>query len=87
MVVENTVGRKSFNAKTIYVDGLVETIKRRVLKGSGFAWMPETAVLTELAEGSLVPINDDTWCTRLTIVALANPATFDPIAHELWDLL
>jgi DNA-binding transcriptional LysR family regulator len=87
MVVESTVGRKPFNAKTIYVDGLVETIKRRVLKGSGFAWMPETAVLTELAEGSLVPISDDTWCTRLTIAALANPATFDPIAHELWDLL
>ena len=87
MVVESTVGRKPFNAKTIYVDGLVETIKRRVLRGSGFAWMPATAISTELAKGYLVPIGDDTWSTRLTIAALANPEAFDPIAHELWELL
>jgi DNA-binding transcriptional LysR family regulator len=87
MVVEATVDRKPLNTETIYVDGLVETIKRRVLKGSGFAWMPETAISAELADGSLVPIGSDTWRARLTVSALANPATFDPIARELWDLL
>lgn len=87
MVVENTVDRKPLNAETIYVDGLVETIKRRLMTGSGFAWMPETAISVELAEGALVPIGDDKWGTTLTISALSNPTTLDATARELWDML
>lgn len=87
MVVDNTLEGKVLNAETIYVDGLVETIKRRVLKGSGFAWMPQTAVAEELAEGRLVQIGDEKWTTRLTIAALANPDSFDPVARVVWDKL
>lgn len=87
MVVDNMLDGRDLNAEVIYVDGLVETIKRRVLKGSGFAWMPHTAVAEELADGSLLQIGDDVWTTRLTIAALANPAGFDPIAHEVWAKL
>ena len=87
MVVGRTLEGKMLNAETIYVDGLVETIKRRVLKGSGFAWMPQTAVAEELADGRLVQIGDETWTTRLTITALANPANFDPVAQDVWDKL
>jgi DNA-binding transcriptional LysR family regulator len=87
MVVDTTVDRKSMNVETIYVDGLVETIKRRLLNGSGFAWMPQSAITAELADGSLIPIGDSSWNARLTIAALANLAAFDPIAKELWELL
>jgi DNA-binding transcriptional LysR family regulator len=87
MVVDNILDNKTLHAETIYIDGLVETIKRRVLKGSGFAWIPQTAVADELANGALVQIADDTWTARLTIAALANPATFDPVAKEVWGLL
>ncbi|WP_390910426.1 LysR substrate-binding domain-containing protein [Pseudosulfitobacter sp. SM2401] len=87
MVVDSAMDTSSLHIETIYVDGLVETIKRRVLKGSGFAWMPETAVSQELANGSLVQIADDTWTARLTIAALANPTTFDPVAQEVWQQL
>jgi DNA-binding transcriptional LysR family regulator len=75
------------NVETIYVDSLVETIKRRLMKGSGFAWMPETAISAELADGSLVPIGDDAWSAVLTISALSNASTFDRTAETLWDLL
>jgi len=87
MVVENTVERKVLNAEMIYIDGLVETIKRRLLKGSGFAWLPEIAISAELEEGLLVPIGDASWCSKLTISALSNPATLDQTARTLWDLL
>lgn len=87
MVVENVVDRQALNAETIYVDELVETIKRRLLKGSGFAWMPETAIAAELADGVLVPIGGDDWCTTLTISALSNPDALDATARRLWDLL
>lgn len=87
MVVEQTVGQRPLNTDTIYVDGLVETIKRRVLKGSGFAWMPKTAISEELSEGLLVPIGQEKWHAQLTIAALANPATFGPIAQRFWAQL
>ena len=87
MVVDSMLEGKALNTEMIYVDGLVETIKRRVLKGSGFAWMPETAVADEMAEGRLTLIGDKTWTTRLTIAALANPASFDHVAHVAWDTL
>ncbi|MCI5109164.1 MAG: LysR family transcriptional regulator [Marivita sp.] len=87
MVVEHAIGRKPFHPQTIYVDGLVEAIKRRLMAGSGFAWMPETAIHAELAEGSLVQIGDEAWVEDLTIAAYANPAPFDATAKRLWDVL
>lgn len=87
MVVDSSVGQKLINTEIIYVDGLVETIKRRLLKGGGFAWMPETAISSELADGILVPIGDETWRAPLTIAALADPATFDAQTRTLWELL
>jgi DNA-binding transcriptional LysR family regulator len=87
MVVDSMLEGKVLNAETIYIDGLVETIKRRVLKGSGFAWMPQTAVAEELASGRLVQIGGESWTARLTIAALADPAGFDPVAREVWDRL
>lgn len=85
MVVENTIDRKPLNAETIYVDSLVETIKRRLMTGSGFAWMPETAISVELEAGLLEPIGDDTWCATLTISAFSNPTIFDQTARQFWD--
>ncbi|MGX9355167.1 LysR family transcriptional regulator [Roseobacteraceae bacterium S113] len=87
MVVDSIVGKKRLNAETIYVDGLVETIKRRLLSSSGFAWMPQTAIEAELASGELVPIGDASWQTKLTIAALANPDTFSAQTQRLWELL
>ncbi|MFK7746588.1 MAG: LysR family transcriptional regulator [Roseobacter sp.] len=87
MVVDSIIGQKPMNVETIYVDALVETIKRRLLKGGGFAWMPETAIDAELACGDVVAIGDATWRTRLTIAALANPGTFARQTRQVWDLL
>lgn len=87
MVVDSTLEGKPLHAETIYVDGLVETIKRRVLKGSGFAWMPRSAVAEELDDGILMPIADDTWSARLTIAALADTTSFEPTAQDVWAML
>lgn len=87
MVIEQTVDRKPLNADTIYVDSLVETIKRRMLTGSGFAWMPETAIASELAEGRVVPVGTDQWIATLTISALSKPALLGQTARQLWERL
>jgi DNA-binding transcriptional LysR family regulator len=87
MVVDHTIGRKRFTAETVYVDGLVEAVKRRLMAGSGFAWMPETAIQQELASGQVVPVGGDAWRTPLSIVAYANPSQFDRSTGLLWDAL
>jgi len=87
MVVEHTIGKKPFHAETIYIDGLVETIKRRVLRGSGFAWLPETAIAEELAKGLVVPVGADVWQAQLTISALADDTGLDATGCEVWAQL
>ena len=86
LVVENIVDRRTLNAETIYVDGLVEAIKRRLLAGSGFAWMPETAIAAELANGTVIPIGKPEWTAQLTITAFSNPSSFDQTAKTFWEL-
>lgn len=87
MVVENTIGRKPLTTELIYVDALVEAIKRRLLAGYGFAWMPETAILPELRSGVVVPIGGNDWIASMSITAYANPSSFDDSARDLWNLL
>lgn len=87
VVVEATVDRKPLNAETIYVDGLVEAIKRRLIEGSGFAWMPETAIAGELATGALVAVGGPGWIAPMTISAYSDPAGFDTTAKALWQQL
>jgi DNA-binding transcriptional LysR family regulator len=87
MVVENAIDRKPLNAEKIYVDSLVETIKRRLLRGGGFAWIPETAISAELAAGSVIPVGNEDWCTSMSISALSNPSALDHTALEFWDRL
>ncbi|MCO4817912.1 MAG: LysR family transcriptional regulator, partial [Planktomarina temperata] len=85
--VEHSISIETLNIETIYIDGLVETIRRRLLQGSGFAWMPQTAVETELENGSLITIGDQGLNVSLTISALANPTYFDDSARKMWSLL
>lgn len=87
MVVESTIDNRPLNAKTIYIDGLVEALKRRLVSGGGFAWMPETAISSELAEGKVLQVGDKKWIAPMTIAAFSNPLTFDQTASEFWDLL
>lgn len=87
MVVEHAIGHKSLSAETIYVDALVEAIKRRLLAGSGFAWMPETSVQNELSQGAVVPIGDDHWHAQMTICAYANPSMLDDTTAIVWNML
>ena len=87
MVVDDTVDGQTLSVETIYVDALVEAIKRRLLAGAGFAWMPETAIAAELAAGKVVQIGGEGWVAPMTISAFSNPANFDQTAWDFWTLL
>ncbi len=87
MVVDGIAGPHKPPLETIYIDGLVETVKRRVLQGAGVAWLPQTAVAAELSRGDVVPVGGGAWRTRLKIAALSDAAALGPAARQVWDLL
>ena len=86
-VADSLISQKTKNLDVIYIDGLVETIKRRLMNGNGFAWMPETAIETELAAGALVPIGNESSITKLKIAAYTNPTGLSGQTKAVWELL
>lgn len=85
VVTEHLIKNRALYLDMIYMDGLVEAIKRRVLAGSGMAWLPESAMSDELAEGILVPVGDAAWESPMTLSIYAAPDRLDPVAHEVWS--
>ncbi|WP_306116750.1 MULTISPECIES: LysR family transcriptional regulator [unclassified Roseovarius] len=85
VVMEHLIGNRPLHLDMVYVDGLVEAIKRRVLAGSGMAWLPETAISRELDQGIFVPVGGREWETAMTLSIYAAPDRLDPVSHEVWS--
>ena len=84
VVTEHLIGNRRLHLDMIYVDGLVEAIKRRLLAGSGIAWLPETSVRHELESGIVIPVGGSDWETPMALSVYAAPDRLDPIAQEVW---
>lgn len=84
IVTEHLIGNRQLHLDMIYVDGLVEAIKRRLLAGSGVAWLPETAIRQELETGSVVAVGGSEWETPMALSVYAAPDQLDTIAKEVW---
>ncbi|WP_085899381.1 LysR family transcriptional regulator [Kiloniella majae] len=83
-VVEHIIGKKSAHLDIRYMDGLVEALKRRLITGGGIAWMPYSAIKTELEDGQLITVGDEKWETPLILSLYCAPDKIDTIAKEVW---
>ncbi len=83
-VVEHIIGNKSAHLDIRYMDGLVEALKRRLITGGGIAWMPYSAIKTELENGTLVSVGSEKWETPLILSLYCAPDKIDTIAKEVW---
>ncbi len=84
VVTENLIGKRAVHLDMIYMDGLVETIKRRLLAGSGIAWLPHSAIVQELTCGDVTPVGGPDWESRLTLSIYCAPGRLDPVAAQVW---
>ena len=50
-----------------YENPMAEALKAMALAGQGVAWLPESAVTQELADGRMIEIGDETYRTRLGV--------------------
>ncbi|MGC1259626.1 MAG: LysR family transcriptional regulator [Jannaschia helgolandensis] len=86
-VVDQTIGKRKPPLKLRYMDALTEAIKRRVLSGSGIAWLPEGAVSEEIASGALMQVGGPEWEATLTLSLHCSLDRLDMTGKRVWEAL
>jgi DNA-binding transcriptional LysR family regulator len=71
----------------IYESDLAELLKTMALAGHGLAWLPESSIARELAEGKLVRAGGDEWTVTLEIRLFRAYANTSPGLNALWEFL
>ncbi len=86
-VVDQTIGNRKPRLTIRYMDALTESIKRRVLAGSGIAWLPEDAIRTELQDGVLHLVGGAEWHANMTLSLFCSIDRLDRTGRAVWDAL
>ena len=86
-VVDQTIGNRAPPLAIRYMDALTEAIKRRVLSGSGMAWLPESVIAEELAAGRVTIIGGPDWQAPLTLSLFCSRDRLDETGQKVWNAL
>lgn len=88
-VVERIVTKSnqpSFFINT-YESDMAELLKRMALTGNGLAWLPESCIVRELAEGKLVRAGSEQWAMTLEVRLFRAIDNKKPVLEKLWHAL
>lgn len=88
-VVERIVSRIGQNAcfHNVYESDMAELLKVMALAGHGLAWLPESSIVRELAEGKLVRVGSEHWAMTLEIRLFRAIDNKKPVLDALWRTL
>ncbi|WP_375568896.1 LysR family transcriptional regulator [Ahrensia marina] len=86
-VVDQTIGSRKPPLALRYMDALTEAIKRRTLAGSGVGWLPQSAIVEEMADGRLVAVGGPEWNAKLTLSLFCSIDRLDKIGRRVWEAL
>ncbi|MDE9449927.1 LysR family transcriptional regulator [Aliiroseovarius sp. Z3] len=86
-VVDQIMGTRSPPLELRYMDALTEAIKRRMLSGSGVAWLPESVVSEELAAGQVTQVGGENWQATLTLSLFCSLERLDKTGEQVWNAL
>lgn len=86
-VVERIVARvdQPCVLSNAYETDLAELLKTMALAGNGLAWLPESCIRRELAEGKLVRSGGDQWSMTLEIRLFRAIGNHKPMLDALWQ--
>lgn len=70
-----------------YENDMAEGLKNMVLEGHGVAFLPESTVARELAQGQLAPAGDAAWGEALGIHLYRDARRANPAQDALWTFL
>ncbi len=85
-VVERIVARVDQSAcfHNVYESDMAELLKVMALAGHGLAWLPESSIVRELAEGKLVRVGSEQWAMTLEIRLFRAIDNKKPVLDALW---
>ncbi|OXT02148.1 LysR family transcriptional regulator [Notoacmeibacter marinus] len=86
-VVDQTIGGRTPPLTLRYMDALTEAIKRRMLSGSGIAWLPEGAVAAEMEAGEVQCVGGPDWQASLTLSLFCSYDRLDETGRKVWNAL
>ncbi len=70
--------------RNCYESDLAELLKTMALSGHGLAWLPESCIARELAEGRLVRAGGEQWSLKLEIRLFRAIGQQPPLLDALW---
>jgi DNA-binding transcriptional LysR family regulator len=88
-VVERTLSRVAHESFCVnaYESDMAELLKTMALAGHGMAWLPESCIVRELAEGRLVRAGSEQWAMTLEIRMFRAKNNKKPMLEALWRTL
>lgn len=82
-----TQSKKRVHLNRVFVSQLAAVLKSMSSEGRGLAWLPESNIRDELANGTLVLAGGDEWAIPTDIRIYRPIAPLPPKAEEFWSLL
>ncbi|RXZ30990.1 LysR family transcriptional regulator [Oxalobacteraceae bacterium CAVE-383] len=79
--------KQASHLSAVHESDLAELLKTMALAGHGLAWLPESSIARERADGKLVRAGGDEWTVKLEIRLFRAYANTNPGLNALWDFL
>lgn len=76
-----------YRCETICLSALSGALREMVLAGLGFAWLPRSLVMTDLAEGRIVQLDPDDMVHPLGVAVYASPQDVGAVTTTALDHL
>lgn len=73
--------------RRVFVSHMAAVLKAMSTEGRGTAWLPESHLTKEFAEGTLVPAGDDRWSIPIDVRLIRSRDPLPDVSEELWALL
>ncbi|NRO96998.1 LysR family transcriptional regulator [Paraburkholderia sp. NMBU_R16] len=70
-----------------YESDMAEVLKKLVVEGEGVAWLPKSAITTELAAGDLVPAGGTAWHLQIELRVYRDSSNRSEFLDTLWHHL
>lgn len=79
--------RPRCHLQTCYEGDMAMQLMKMALEGYGVAWLPESTVADDIAQGRIVRAGDARWTGQLEIRSYRAKANTNPTMQELWQSL
>ena len=88
-VVDNMLANtdQPLHLKQVFVTHMAAVLKAMSSEGRGTAWLPESHLTREFAEGTLVRAGDERWHIPIDIYIFRSRDPLSDVVEELWSLL